>query len=338
MTTRTLSVVIPAYNAEGNIGATISALARALDRAPAFDTEVILVDDGSTDRTVAVASEAAAGRLHLRILSQPNRGRFAARRAGLDAARGSWVLLLDSRISLDAGALAFVAGRLSVGEEVWNGHVRVLTNGNPYGAFWKAVVEVAWKDYLAAPRAMSFGAAEFDRFPKGTGCFLAPRPLLSDAFDRFRSHYQGSRIVSDDTAVIRLIAEQKLINLAPAFGCDYVARSTLTSFIRQGVYRGTTFVDGHLRRESRFFVGAAAFFPLSLLIFVASLRRPWTTVVVALAGSLAASIAARSNGCSRSEVRSVTLLAPVYALAHGVGMWRGALMLGKALLDRRLRG
>ena len=60
------------------------------------------------------------------------------------------------------------------------------------------------------------------------------------------------------------IVEHERVHLSPSFACDYEARSKLGAFFMQGVYRGTTFVDGHLRRESRFYLGAIAFFPASL--------------------------------------------------------------------------
>ena len=83
MTKQTLSVVIPAYNAAADIGETLAALTTAFEQAPTFTPQVVLVDDGSTDETAAAAVAACDGRLPLRVISQPNRGRFLARRAGM---------------------------------------------------------------------------------------------------------------------------------------------------------------------------------------------------------------------------------------------------------------
>ena len=331
MSTKSLSVVIPAYNAGADITGTLDALQAAIDGAPSFTTEIVLVDDGSTDGTAEIA------RLHrapVRVISQENRGRFEARRAGLEAATGDWVLLLDTRITLDPDSLVFLAERLDEGETVWNGHVEVITEGNPYGAFWKTVAKVAWKDYLVEPRTTSFGADDFDRFPKGTGCFLAPRLLLLEAVGQFVSHYDSTRVVSDDTAVIRWVAERNRIHLSPRFSCSYAARSNLPSFFRQGIYRGTTFVDGHMRKESRFFAGAVAFFPLSVALAVATRKRPLLALLSGLAGALAAGAAAASVRSTPYEVRWTAALSPVYAVAHGAGMWRGLVMLATARLRR----
>jgi hypothetical protein len=228
-----------------------------------------------------------------------------------------------------------VAGRLEGGERVWNGHVHVLTAGNPIGCFWKAVAHIAWRDYLAAPRETSFGTDDFDRFPKGTGCFLAPRSLVSEALAHFRSHYGADRrFVNDDTSLIRSLAQQERIHLSPSFACDYEARTTIRAFLLHGFHRGTVFVDGHLRPESRFFTGAVAFFPLSIAVGIAARRRPMTMGVGALAGAACVAAAAVASGCTPREAGNAGMLAPLYAAAHGAGMWRG---LG-LLLAARLRG
>lgn len=83
------SVIIPAYNAAGT-------LARALDSVltqtrPAF--EIIVVDDGSTDATAAVA--AGYGE-KIRYLYQDNAGVSASRNQGAHIARGDWLAFLDA--------------------------------------------------------------------------------------------------------------------------------------------------------------------------------------------------------------------------------------------------
>ncbi len=86
----TFSVVIPAYNAARTVS---SAITSAL-RQTVADLEVIVVDDGSSDGTADVAAAIADPRV--RIVSQPNRGLPAARNAGIAAARGRHISLLDS--------------------------------------------------------------------------------------------------------------------------------------------------------------------------------------------------------------------------------------------------
>jgi glycosyltransferase involved in cell wall biosynthesis len=86
----TVSVVIPAYNAERTIGVTLaSVLGQTVS-----DIEVIVVDDGSTDGTARAAS--SLGDPRVRVVHQPNAGHAAARNTGIADARGTYVALIDA--------------------------------------------------------------------------------------------------------------------------------------------------------------------------------------------------------------------------------------------------
>jgi GT2 family glycosyltransferase len=87
-----VSVVVPAYNAEASLGACLESLARV--DYPGY--EVIVVDDGSTDRTAKIARTAG-----VKLLSQPHQGLSAARNAGLAAARGEIVAFIDADAAAD---------------------------------------------------------------------------------------------------------------------------------------------------------------------------------------------------------------------------------------------
>jgi len=313
---------MPVFNEAQHLPETIAALLAALDNSD-FDAEIVLVDDGSTDGSGAVALAAARGdRVDLRVLTQPNRGRFEARRVGLEAAEGEWVLLLDGRVVIDRGSLAYVRERFERAR-IWTAHVDVHGNGDFLAAFWALIAELAWSDYFDDPRDSSFGARDFDRFPKGTTCLFAPKQLVLDAIRSFQSRYADLRSANDDTPVLRWIAEREPIHVSPGFRCVYRPRTTLKSFVRHSVRRGVVFVDGHGRRESRFFPAVVAFYPATAALALATFRRP----VVAPAALLAASAAASAYGLLRrrsaKEVASLAAVTPIYGLAHGLGMWRG---------------
>jgi glycosyltransferase involved in cell wall biosynthesis len=84
------SVVIPAYNAAGTLPACLAALSQQTFLPPDF--EIIVADDGSTDDTARVATEAGAGQ----VLVLPHRGPAAARNAGIAAASGDIILFTDA--------------------------------------------------------------------------------------------------------------------------------------------------------------------------------------------------------------------------------------------------
>jgi glycosyltransferase involved in cell wall biosynthesis len=85
------TIVIPAYNREREIlRAVDSCLAQ-----PFVDHEVVVVDDGSTDRTAALVESRRDPRVRL-IRHPANRGVCPARNTGVRASRGSWIMFLDS--------------------------------------------------------------------------------------------------------------------------------------------------------------------------------------------------------------------------------------------------
>ncbi|MBI5652671.1 MAG: glycosyltransferase family 2 protein [Chloroflexi bacterium] len=82
-----VSVIVPAFNAAATLAECLAAL-QTQTRAP---DEIIVVDDGSTDRTAELARASGA-----RVLQQPNRGPAAARNLGAQNARGDLILFTDA--------------------------------------------------------------------------------------------------------------------------------------------------------------------------------------------------------------------------------------------------
>lgn len=84
-----ITVIIPVYNGEPFIREAIeSALCQTYQ-----PLEVLLVDDGSTDRTLEIADEYSA---FVRVIRQPNRGHASARNIALQQAQGDWIAMLDA--------------------------------------------------------------------------------------------------------------------------------------------------------------------------------------------------------------------------------------------------
>jgi glycosyltransferase involved in cell wall biosynthesis len=85
-----ISVVIPAFNAQATIAEAVRAIVTQPVPRDAF--ECLVVDDGSRDRTAEVAE--LAGAVVVRL--EKNRGRAAARNAGIECARGEWIAFTDA--------------------------------------------------------------------------------------------------------------------------------------------------------------------------------------------------------------------------------------------------
>lgn len=94
-----LSIVIPAYNEERRLGATLAELAGFLNQQP-WDWEVRVVDDGSVDGTSRVVDLRHRGDERIVLQREPHRGKGGAVRAGMLAARGDFRFLCDADLSM----------------------------------------------------------------------------------------------------------------------------------------------------------------------------------------------------------------------------------------------
>ena len=118
------SVVVPAYEEAAGIGATVAAIRSALaDVAAEGGLEVIVVDDGSSDGTVDAALAADADQV---VVQPANRGKGAAVRAGVLAARGRTVAFTDADLSYSPDQLLRI---LQAVEDGWD--VAIGDRGHP---------------------------------------------------------------------------------------------------------------------------------------------------------------------------------------------------------------
>jgi glycosyltransferase involved in cell wall biosynthesis len=104
--------VIPAYNEEGRLPTTLSRILGYLAR-QSYPSEVLVVDDGSSDGTIA-----AATRPGVTVLRRDHRGKGFAVRAGALAARGTYVLLCDADLAVPIEEWEKVHAQLTAGYSV----------------------------------------------------------------------------------------------------------------------------------------------------------------------------------------------------------------------------
>jgi glycosyltransferase involved in cell wall biosynthesis len=92
---RSISIIIPAYNEEKRLPATLAAVREYLDRSAWDFAEIVVVDDGSRDRTAGVARSAS-----VRVLQNPgNRGKGYSVRHGVLESKAEWALVTDADLS-----------------------------------------------------------------------------------------------------------------------------------------------------------------------------------------------------------------------------------------------
>ncbi|MEX2055239.1 MAG: glycosyltransferase family 2 protein [Candidatus Andersenbacteria bacterium] len=99
-----LSVVIPTFNSKSSLPAVIAALG-SQQLVPGWQYELVISDDGSTDQTLATIPATLPPPWQLTVITHAHTGGAAARNRGIQAARGSVILLLGGDIILRPGAI-----------------------------------------------------------------------------------------------------------------------------------------------------------------------------------------------------------------------------------------
>lgn len=151
-----LSVVVPAYNEEKFLGPLLASLDAARARLKAergVEAEIIVVDNGSTDRTAEVARAAGA-----RVVAESKRQIAASRNAGVRAARGTVVVTCDADNRVSDNLLVRVDEEMARGDCVGGG-VRIV----PEESRWNTDLLFAVFDWGARLFGVGFGVLFTDR-------------------------------------------------------------------------------------------------------------------------------------------------------------------------------
>jgi len=271
----TVSVVIPAYNAEDTIlGALDSVMAQTFR-----DFEVIVVDDCSLDRTVEVvrgyssASRpyATRGTLNATVFAlSRNAGPAAARNKGIEAAKGEWIAFLDAD---DAWLPAKLEIQMKLAEE------------HPEVDMWCSGAEPVGVQGIAGRRRENAQGANLTRLPLeafaimnpvGTSTVLVRKSSVVDAggfdeqfrgpedYDLWMRIAAGHRIVSDDRVLCRYLMRPGTLCMDDSKFLPQVLRVLDKAYGKDGVLAAM--------REKKKSAVAAQFWQASWMAFCAGRR------------------------------------------------------------------
>ncbi|MDG2305572.1 MAG: glycosyltransferase [Candidatus Binatia bacterium] len=221
-----VSVVVCAYDEERTLGACLAALEK-LDY-PRF--EVVVVDDGSTDRTAQIADSHAGSTI--RVVHQENRGLGAARNRGIAEARGEVIAFTDADCVVDAAWLGYLVGKLRDGFVAVGGP----NLSPPETALVPSVVAVA-------PGGPTHVLLDDDVAEHVPGCNMAFEKTALERIGGFREAY---RVAGDDVDVCwRLQDAGERIGFSPAAVVWHFRRHTARAYLRQQM--------GYGRAEARLY-------------------------------------------------------------------------------------
>ena len=259
-TTYALSIVAPCYNEAEGLGAFVARMTAAASAVVGENDELILVDDGSRDRTWAVMSELA--RTHATIVAvrlSRNHGHQLAVTAGLSLVRGDRIMVIDADLQDPPELVGDMIARLDEGYDVVFGRRRRRAGESPFkrataSLFYRTLATLSEHDIpvdtgdfrLMSRRIVDRLNAmpERDRFIRGMVAWLGGRQteLLYDRDARHAgvTHYTLRRMVrlaadgliGFSTAPLRLATLMAVIGVFAGVG--------LLAYILAGLITGST--------------------------------------------------------------------------------------------------
>lgn len=215
----TVSVVIPCYN----YGRYLPDAVASVLRQDLVDVEVIIVDDASTDDSVAVARELSDADPRVRLIEHSeNRGHIATYNEGLSEVSGDYVVLMSADDQLAPGSLARALAVFQAMPEVGlvYGSVELFSQSEAAHAFWAEAIEgtpwdwIAWKGDESAREVCRYGRNVI-RSPEvvlrrdvyeATGGYDSSLPHVADLAMWLRSSRLGAvaRVLGTPQALYRI--------------------------------------------------------------------------------------------------------------------------------------
>jgi len=330
-----LSIVIPTFNSAPWLPSTLASVVEAL-RVAKCTGEIVIVDDGSTDDTATMLDQfKVSSPFPTHILTQENQGKFHTRLNGVRAASAEFVVLMDSRVLLDPGAIAYLLEHRDADHptQPWNGHVPTDTSAPVVGHFWTVPTYVFWGSYLGDARPTLITAENFDRVPKGTGLLAISSRFFQDACEANEPD-ANAHLKSDDTKILRWIASRQSIRLEPGFSATYRPRTSVRQFLSHSFLRGTLFVDSYagtslVRNLVLVLLAVAPWIAIAAFVLLAVSGVNWllwATLITTLLALLAPAFVAAARRCPAKALAAYGLFVVPFGFTFAAGLLRGVVV------------
>ena len=103
-----LSIIIPVYRVEKYLSKCLDSI---VNQVKGRETEIIIIDDGSPDRSGEIADKYALEYSFVKVIHKANAGVAAARNTGIDSSQGNWLYFVDSDDWMAEGAVDILLDR-----------------------------------------------------------------------------------------------------------------------------------------------------------------------------------------------------------------------------------
>ncbi|MBR4359295.1 MAG: glycosyltransferase family 2 protein [Clostridia bacterium] len=247
-----ISVIVPVYNVADQLPACLDSVCGQTYR----NLEIVVCDDGSTDRSPAICEEYARRDPRIKVIRQENRGVSACRNTGLDASTGAWIAWADGDDELKPDAVETLYRACAE-----NGTAMSM------GAYRECHAllggRLSWARPVPAPKGVYASAAEVQRFFLTKGALLNhlwTKLFRRDLFDHFR--FPEGKVYEDIYAIPHLAeAAGSLAVVNRPVYCYKVRKGSLSNGVNMarhmdGIYARWAYAD-LMRRHHPELVGLA---------------------------------------------------------------------------------
>jgi glycosyltransferase involved in cell wall biosynthesis len=249
-----ISIILPVYNSASSVEDTILQILAAVQYAEIKTYEIIVVDDGSTDKLAEVVNELIERHsLVIRLLVQENLGRMPARLNGARNASYEDIIFIDSRVHIHLSALKSLKDFFSQDSDT----PCVVANINyadnlPYiSYFWEGLEHLAWHKFYNSKLDIRLSEDNFNNYPKGTTTIYFKRDVFIDISYKFESKYEINHNTNDDTHLLRFFLESNSIVILREFRATYFPRKNFIPFLRHSYFRGKMAAQGYFYPKSK---------------------------------------------------------------------------------------
>ncbi len=327
------SVVIPTRDMVDDLKLLLQSLADAGLHSMA--KEVIVVDDGSIDRTLQTMSELEGLPEWKGILKtlrlNPAQGRFEARRSGAKAATAELVLFIDSRVTIPTHFGRELADLLQTHRAIM-GMTHIEVRKSIYNLYWERTHQTFFRShYRDVKTGFLLTPENFDQYGKGTTLLLLDQPRFLKICDRMTPEEAQ---FSDDTFLLGEYVKEEPVFVSDKCSYTWEPRQTMVSFLHRIYERGQNFAYNHWLHERTRFTIPSIFALVFAVIGTGAIAIVLHSVMVAiLLGFLALALSTVLFTRNPIEILKLVVLHVLTLLTFGVGALNAAF---KAFWERLL--